>query len=429
MDELMARWEEVDEREQKIESIRGARRTALRSARPPEASSLPAALQVAHVPSSAELRELATKAYPQPVTSLYLCLDPEREGPERGGSRPGHRTVFEAMHRTEVEARRAWVGRLPAHQQFTLRRDLREIVSLVRGLDPAGARCLVVLKSGQQLTRALRLPVRTMDSFSIDMDPSVGPLLAVVEAHAKTLAVEVTRERSRFWSEHLGHLEEIQSVEAFTPADRVAAAPERARQRFLTHLQWHLMTTAQLAGQLFAEQGFQHLILSGDRLELAELEPFLPDWLRSSVVARLHPPGLLQREGWRLQIEAVMTERRRAEEAAAVARLHEYEGSGLVRSGLVEVLEAVNRFLTRTLLVSVALRRPGHVCRQHHFLSLGEGTCPFCGAVLLAADNLGDALVEFARLHGVEVVVVEEAPELLAAYGGVAAVTYDMRPG
>jgi hypothetical protein len=89
----------------------------------------------------------------------------------------------------------------------------------------------------------------------------------------------------------------------------------------------------------------------------------------------------------------------------------------------------VNRFLTRKLLVSVALRQPGHVCRQHHFLSLGEGTCPFCGAVLLATDNLGDALVEFARLHGVEVVVVEEAPELLAAYGGVAALTHDMRPG
>src|SRR5258708_40223681 len=114
------------------------------------------------------------------------------------------------MDRTEMEARRAWVGRLPAHQQFTLRRDLREIGSLVRGLDPAGARCLVVLKSGQQLIRALRLPVRIMDSFTIDLEPLVGPLLAVVEAHTKTLAVEVTRQRSRFWSEHLGHLEAIQ---------------------------------------------------------------------------------------------------------------------------------------------------------------------------------------------------------------------------
>lgn len=86
----------------------------------------------------------------------------------------------------------------------------------------------------------------------------------------------------------------------------------------------------------------------------------------------------------------------------------------------------VNQFLVRRLLVSVELKQPGFVCRQHHFLSLEGGRCPFCGADLLPAGNIIDELIEFARLHGVELMVIEERPELLDPHAGVAAVTYDL---
>jgi hypothetical protein len=87
----------------------------------------------------------------------------------------------------------------------------------------------------------------------------------------------------------------------------------------------------------------------------------------------------------------------------------------------------VNQFLVRRLFVRTDLAEPGYVCRQHHFLSLNEGSCPFDGSELLPAENLVDELIEFAWLHGVELMVFVERPELLDPHAGVAAVTYDLR--
>ena len=65
---------------------------------------------------------------------------------------------------------------------------------------------------------------------------------------------------------------------------------------------------------------------------------------------------------------------------------------------------------------------PGFVCREHHFLALQAGSCPFDGEALLPAENVIDELVEIARLHGVELMLVGQRRELLAPYEGAAAV-------
>jgi hypothetical protein len=76
----------------------------------------------------------------------------------------------------------------------------------------------------------------------------------------------------------------------------------------------------------------------------------------------------------------------------------------------------------RRLLVDSELARPGYVCRDHHFLALTAGSCPFDGRPLLPAESVVDELVEIARLHGVEVMLVGQRRDGLAPYGGVAAV-------
>jgi hypothetical protein len=47
---------------------------------------------------------------------------------------------------------------------------------------------------------------------------------------------------------------------------------------------------------------------------------------------------------------------------------------------------------------------------------------------LLTAENVVDELVEIARLHGVEVMLVEQRRDLLARYEGVAAVLLTAAP-
>jgi peptide subunit release factor 1 (eRF1) len=79
-------------------------------------------------------------------------------------------------------------------------------------------------------------------------------------------------------------------------------------------------------------------------------------------------------------------------------------------------------------LVSENLRHKGFACREHHYLSLEPGNCPFDNSKLLAAENVVDEVVEVARLHGVEVLIIKQRQDLLAEYAGIAAVQYAVPP-
>src|SRR5262249_54558363 len=113
------------------------------------------------------------------------------------------------------------------------------------------------------------------------------------------------------------------------------------------------------------------------------------------------------------------------EEATALARLGEYAARGILMTGLPAVLEAVNQFLATRLFVSAERMQPGFVCRQHHFLSLQDGRCALSNAELFPTENLVDELIEFARMHGVEMILIEQRPSLIDQHRGVAAVTYE----
>lgn len=112
---------------------------------------------------------------------------------------------------------------MSTQQRSALPCDLDEIEDLLRTVDLFRARSLVVFKWGELLNRVVRLPVRTADSLTIEADPYVEPLEAVLEEHLPVLFVDVAKEEARFWSQHLGHLEEIESLAAFVPTDTVAA--------------------------------------------------------------------------------------------------------------------------------------------------------------------------------------------------------------
>jgi hypothetical protein len=46
---------------------------------------------------------------------------------------------------------------------------------------PANLRSLIIFKSGETVNRIFRLPVRTADRLSIDVDPYILPLETVLE--------------------------------------------------------------------------------------------------------------------------------------------------------------------------------------------------------------------------------------------------------
>jgi hypothetical protein len=415
----------VAERERRIRSVRDAHVRVSRTARRRDGARLIEDWELRHFPSLADVRDLARAGGEGPVVSLYLDLGAGRGRAVRD-PRP-YLTVFHSLRRHELEARRDLIAELPHERRLALHADLDEIEELLRLLDPEGQRSLALFKAGRDLNRVLRLPVRTRDSLTIDADPVVEPLEAVLESQASVLVVEAGAEESRFRAYHLGALEEIDRVEPSVPAGTVEATrPGRVQRRF-THLQWHRKVTAQRAAALLSEHGFDLVVLAGDERVVADLEQFMHGDVAGRVVASLHPTPEWDAREWRRQLDDVLSRHRRQEEAAALSHLGEYAARGLLVTGLEAVVDAMNLFLVRKLFVSRGLTRPGAVCRDHQCLSLSKGRCPYCSQELQPVDDVVDELVELARLHGVQLMVVVERTDLLEPHG-VAAVLYDMRP-
>jgi hypothetical protein len=300
---------------------------------------------------------------------------------------------------------------------------LRDVEAFFEAYKPAGARSLVVFKSGTQLNRVMPLPVRVADSLTIDADPYVEPLEAIMEAEHRVLVLELAKGKTSFSLYELGFEEQIHSIKAFVPSDTVdASRPGKVQRHRLTHLQWHLKSSAQAADRLFRERGCDLLALFGEETLLKEFEEYLNKALHDSLLAELHlsPDDGPNRR--RALLDEGLAKQRTKEEEAALEELGFFQGHGRLATGLELVLDAANLFLVRRLVLDSELMRPGYVCRNHHFLSLKPGSCPFDSLPLLARENVVNELVEFARLHGVEVMLVVQRRDLLARYEGAAGV-------
>lgn len=65
------------------------------------------------------------------------------------------------------------------------------------------------------------------------------------------------------------------------------------------------------------------------------------------------------------------------------------------------------------------------VCKNHRYVSLEGGSCPFCNARLFPVDPVVDEIVEITRLHGVGVTIVNYRQDLMTKYADIAAVIWE----
>src|ERR1700738_409894 len=259
---MASTWETIDERERRG---RGARTTTAQARAPeqmPEGQKRPAAFAERPFISREDLKTIARQHYERPVITFYLNFAPERLV---RADPPVFVSVFHSLRHQALEARKTQVEALPREQRLGLPEDLREVEAFLEGYQPSGARSVVVLKSGTQLNRVMPLPVRVADSLTIDADPYVAPLEGILEEQHRVLVVDLAKEKTSFSIYHLGFEERIQSIKAFAPSDTVdASRPGKVQRHRLTHLQWHLKSSAQTAERLFRERGGELLALIGE---------------------------------------------------------------------------------------------------------------------------------------------------------------------
>jgi len=392
----------------------------------PEAKTLAAAFAERPFISREDIRAIARQHYERPVITFYLNLAPQ-EGVR--SDPPVFISVFHSLRHRELEARKPYIEGLPRAHRLAIPDDLAEVQAFLEGYQAAGERGLVILKSGEELNRVMPLPARVADSLTIDADPYIEPLEAIMEEQRRLLVVDVSKEKTTFSLYELGFEEHVHAITSYVPRGEVEPSREDEVQRHrLTHLQWHFKSSAQTAERLFRERRCELLALVGEERLLKEFEDYLAKPLRDRLLAELHlspEDGPNQR---RDALEDALAKQRNQEEEAALGELGFFQGHGRLAAGLEKVLDAANLFLMRRLFLDSELARPGYVCREHHFLALTGGSCPFDGLVLLPAENVVDELVEIARLHGVEVMLVEQRRELLAAFEGAAAVLVTAAP-
>lgn len=412
-------WETIEERERRVRGTRTTSALIRAGEQVPGGDNLTAAFAARPFISRVELRHIGGEQADGPVISLYLNFAGERLVRDH----PLFLTVFDSLRHGELEARKPYIESLPHAQRLRVPEDLTEMRAFLEGFEPQGARAIVIFKQGAGLNRVMPLPVRVADSLTIDLDPYIQPLEAILEEQRRILVVEISKERTAVSAYELGYEEPVGVIKAFAPNESLdASEPDSVQRRRLTHRQWHLKASAQLADRLFREQGADGIALIGEERIVNEFEEYLPKALQQRLVARLRLAPDASPDQRRAALEGALADVRKREEEAALGELGFYQGHGRLAAGLELVIDAANLFLMRQLFLDDRLARGGYVCRNHHFLSLTAGPCPFDNQPLLPAENVIDELVEIARLHGVQVMLVTHRQDLLGPFDGIAAV-------
>jgi hypothetical protein len=410
----------VEEREKQISLLRElrARRRQGQELKP---KSLVQAAKEGTTLSKRDLRAMLETEYKSPVVSLYLPLKPETVAPSE---KDLARALRSAKTRA-VEERKDFIEALPRPRRELLTYDLKEIETFLEEyLVPKEIQTLVIFKSGDELNRVFGLPVHMREILTIDPDPFILPLEATLEEQERVLFLEVTKEASRFAVYHLGSFQEVDQIRSFVPSDRVdKSIPGHAQQHRLTHLQAHLKATAQRAYHLFADQACDALVVMGEDRVLHLLDGFLHESLKAKTISRIDSSPVADPRDRKDLINQALRSHKVKHEIDAIERLNESNPRELV-CGLPAVIDALNLFMVRDLIVGEGLERPGYICREHHYITLEGTQCPFCNKDLLPVENLIDEIVEIARLHGVKLTIVEHRQELLSRFGGIAATVY-----
>jgi len=372
--------------------------------------------------TSDDLKKIVARKYSSPVVSLYLGLNQEKVAPQP----KGWLRTFHSRRTRALEERKDFLASLPRQQRYTVDHDMEEIEAfLTDHFVPENLRALVILRAGQELNRVIKLWVRVPDALVIDPDPFILPLEAVLETNERVLFAEVSKEESRFSVYHMEVCQPAQRIQSFVPSDTVDnSVPSHEQRHRLAHLQRHMKETAHAAERLWRERSCTALVLMAEARIMALLDEYLHESLKAKVIGRiLDPPDGDPRDRKEL-IENALREYQAAKEEKAVAELADFEPGKSLVSSLPQVIDACNRFAARRLLVNESLREKGFVCSGHHYVSLKEGECPVDGKKLLPVEHVVDELVECARLHGAKVTVIEKRQDLLAKYGGIAAVQF-----
>ncbi|NOX61269.1 MAG: hypothetical protein GXP42_04895 [Chloroflexi bacterium] len=341
-----------------------------------------------------DLRELVEfDGRGNPVLSLYLNVDPRHVSVDRYKLKLRH--LFEDAHDVDP-ADRARVERF-----FDLEYDRQA----------RGVACFSCQKQG--FWRAFTFNVPVENAIMVDRRPLVRRLVDLLETYGYLGVVAIDRQGARFFSFHLGSLEEAagelgEDVKRHKQGGWAASRYQRHEDEAALR---NLRRVAELTETYTRQYGWRRLVLAGADDNLAAFQHMLSPEMRRLVVGTtpLDPNASIQQV--RERAETVALEARQDYQRRLAADLVVAAGKGAGAAlGLNPTLDALQSGRVYQLLFTEKYETPNGLvrrCTACDYLSTEAANgCPICGR---ATEPLPDAVNTIARraiAQGAQVIIL-----------------------
>lgn len=372
-------------------------------------------------------RLAAFEPAPYPVVSLYLNTQPGQTG----------RDQFQTFVRKEFAARsRTYPAGSPDRE--SLDKDLEKISAYLEGqLDAAANGVAVFACSAAELFEAVQLSAPIDQHWLyIGDQPHLYPLARIESLYPRHAAVLADTNSARILVLAAGEVVSEEEIKG-TKTKRTSQGGW-SQARFQRHIEnfhvQHAKEVVDALEKIVARENITEIVTAGDEVILPLLREQMPKHLAEKVVdhVRLDLNAPLDRI-LSTSLEAMKRSHGQTERDKVEAAVGAYRAGGLGVVGPEDTLEALIKGQVDELLISARVRElePVGANSAARAIESMRGVLPEPAVASTAAGEaaqvapetvrLADELITKATQTAAKITFVED-PELLSAYGGVAAI-------
>lgn len=338
-----------------------------------------------------------------PVSSLYLDVDGRRY-PRRQDY------MVRAKQLCHELKRRAEDAGLAKEAKSSVFQDAERMLEYLDGMDRGATRGVALFSASKaDLWEAVTVPRPLPDRASVEPNPYVIPLEALVETYESFCTTLVDRAKARIFLARMGQIQERTDIFDDVPGrhDQGGWSQSRYQRHIEDHAAQHLKHVAEVLLGFYKVRKFDHLILAGPEELIPEFERSLHDYLKRRIAARVTLPMTASPAEVLEKSLAVEEEIEKARERSILEKVTAETSAGRNGvMGLEPVLHALNEGRVDTLVVPFGLSVPGVRCTEFGHLSATGPVCELCRGKVEPVPDVVDGAVAGALRQGSHVEIL-----------------------
>lgn len=164
----------------------------------------------------------------------------------------------------------------------------------------------------------------------------------------------------------------------------------------------HIRRVARAVVEELRHHPAEHLVLSGSRETVAQLEAYLPQHTLVLLSGRIDLPTSSRRSDLARATNELVQETHRRRQLGLAKELRDRANQGAAVTGLTATLDALSAQRVEMLVVDVGFEAQGGRCGDCDALVAHGERCSRCGGTVVPIENVVDAAITEAFTHHVE---------------------------